>query len=67
MLDQERVFQQQAQLVGQWDTMLQRNGDKIIALNDEVERIKHDQKKCVFTNIELCFVKCESMFCFSQN
>lgn len=36
---------QQAQLVGQWDTMLQRNGDRIISLHDEMDRVKNEQKK----------------------
>lgn len=36
---------QQSQVVGQWDTMLQRNGDRIITLHDEVERLKAEQNK----------------------
>lgn len=45
LLNQERVFMQQAQLVGQWDTMLQRNGDRIISLHDHIDTLKSDQSK----------------------
>lgn len=43
--DQEKVFMQQSQLVGQWDTMLQCNSEKIITLHEEVERVKNEQQK----------------------
>ena len=36
---------QQSQLVGQWDTMLQCNSEKIITLHEEVERVKNEQQK----------------------
>ena len=42
---------QQSQLVGQWDTMLQRNGDRIITLHDQVDKLKNDQKKWVILSV----------------
>ena len=45
---------QQSQLVGQWDTMLQRNGDRIITLHDQVDKLKTDQKKWVIINVYGC-------------
>lgn len=36
---------QQAQLVGQWDTKLQRNGDAIISLHEQIDKLKTDQNK----------------------
>ena len=45
---------QQSQLVGQWDTLLQRNGDRIITLHDQVDKLKTDQKKWVIVNVYAC-------------
>ncbi len=39
------MFLQQAQLVGQWDTRLQQNSEKIISLHEEVGKLKEEQAK----------------------
>lgn len=41
--EQEKVFLNQATQVNAWDRMLFENGDKIVSLNDEVEKVKVEQ------------------------
>ncbi|KAK3594059.1 hypothetical protein CHS0354_040823 [Potamilus streckersoni] len=43
--EQERVFLQQATQVNAWDTLLVENGEKILSLNQDMERVKIDQQK----------------------
>ena len=41
--EQEKVFLNQATQVNAWDRMLFENSDKIVSLNDEVEKVKVEQ------------------------
>ncbi|KAL3842045.1 hypothetical protein ACJMK2_020110 [Sinanodonta woodiana] len=43
--EQERVFLQQATQVNAWDRLLVDNGEKILSLNQDMERVKIDQQK----------------------
>ncbi|XP_041365873.1 nuclear pore glycoprotein p62-like isoform X2 [Gigantopelta aegis] len=43
--EQEQTFLQQATQVNAWDRLVMENGEKIIQLNKEVERVKMDQQK----------------------
>ena len=43
--DHERMLLEQADLVNQWDFILQRNGEIITSLNEEVDRIDKEQKR----------------------
>jgi len=52
--EQEKVFLNQATQVNAWDRMLFENGDKIVALNDEVEKVKVEQTRLEH---ELDFIK----------
>ena len=47
--EQEKVFLNQATQVNAWDRMLFENGDKIVSLNDEVEKVKVEQTVIVQT------------------
>merc|ERR1712156_621023 len=52
--EQEKVFLNQATQVNAWDRMLFENGDKIVSLNDEVEKVKVEQTRLEH---ELDFIK----------
>ncbi|XP_054012520.1 nuclear pore glycoprotein p62 [Hylaeus anthracinus] len=43
--EQEKVFVNQAAQVNAWDKLLITNGEKIVALNQEVERVKIEQQQ----------------------
>lgn len=43
--EQEKVFVNQAAQVNDWDKLLINNGEKIVALNEEVERVKIEQQQ----------------------
>nr|CAD7410910.1 unnamed protein product [Timema cristinae]CAD7433991.1 unnamed protein product [Timema monikensis] len=43
--EQEKVFQNQATQVNTWDRLLIANGDKIVSLNNAVERVKMEQQQ----------------------
>ncbi|XP_060832054.1 nuclear pore glycoprotein p62 [Bombus pascuorum] len=43
--EQEKVFVNQAEQVNAWDKLLISNGEKIVALNQEVERVKIEQQQ----------------------
>lgn len=43
--EQEKVFVNQAAQVNAWDKLLISNGEKIVALNQEVERVKIEQQQ----------------------
>nr|CAD7591765.1 unnamed protein product [Timema genevievae] len=43
--EQEKVFQNQATQVNTWDRLLIANGDKIVSLNNAVERVKLEQQQ----------------------
>ncbi|CAK9829108.1 Nuclear pore glycoprotein p62 [Anthophora retusa] len=43
--EQEKVFVNQAAQVNAWDKLLIANGEKIVALNQEVERVKIEQQQ----------------------
>lgn len=43
--EQEKVFVNQATQVNAWDKLLIANGEKIVALNQEVERVKLEQQQ----------------------
>ncbi|XP_017886007.1 nuclear pore glycoprotein p62 [Ceratina calcarata] len=43
--EQEKVFVSQAEKVNEWDKLLISNGEKIVALNQEVERVKVEQQQ----------------------
>ncbi|XP_076649950.1 nucleoporin 62 isoform X2 [Halictus rubicundus] len=43
--EQEKVFVNQAAQVNAWDKLLITNGEKIVALNEEVERVKIEQQQ----------------------
>ncbi|XP_078042700.1 nucleoporin 62 isoform X3 [Augochlora pura] len=43
--EQEKVFVNQAEQVNAWDKLLITNGEKIVALNEEVERVKIEQQQ----------------------
>ncbi|XP_076248839.1 nucleoporin 62 [Calliopsis andreniformis] len=43
--EQEKVFMNQAAQVNAWDKLLITNGEKIVALNQEVERVKIEQQQ----------------------
>ena len=42
--EQEKIFLNQATQVNAWDRMLVTNGDKIVNLNQAVEKVKLDQQ-----------------------
>lgn len=42
--EQEKVFLNQATQVNAWDRLLVNNGEKIISLNDSVEKVRLDQQ-----------------------
>jgi len=52
--EQEKVFLNQATQVNAWDRMLFENSDKIVSLNDEVEKVKVEQTRLEH---ELDFIK----------
>jgi len=43
--EQEKVFVNQATQVNAWDKLLITNGEKIVTLNQEVERVKIEQQQ----------------------
>lgn len=43
--EQERAFVNQATQINAWDKLLISNGEKIVTLNEEVERVKVEQQK----------------------
>ncbi|KAJ8675334.1 hypothetical protein QAD02_011120 [Eretmocerus hayati] len=43
--EQEKVFVNQAAQINAWDRLLIANGEKIVTLNDEVERVKLEQQQ----------------------
>jgi len=43
--EQEKVFVNQATQVNAWDKLLITNGEKIVSLNQEVERVKIEQQQ----------------------
>lgn len=43
--EQEKVFVNQAAQVNAWDKLLITNGEEIVALNQEVERVKIEQQQ----------------------
>lgn len=43
--EQEKVFVSQAAQVNAWNKLLINNGEKIVALNQEVERVKIEQQQ----------------------
>lgn len=43
--EQEKVFVNQATQVNAWDKLLIANGEKIVTLNQEVERVKQEQQQ----------------------
>ncbi|KAF7995503.1 hypothetical protein HCN44_006610 [Aphidius gifuensis] len=43
--EQERAFVNQATQINAWDKLLIANGEKIVTLNEEVERVKVEQQK----------------------
>ena len=45
MEEQEKVFVNQAAQVNAWDKLLITNGEEIVALNQEVERVKIEQQQ----------------------
>lgn len=45
MEEQEKVFVNQATQVNVWDKLLITNGEKIVILNQEVERVKFEQQQ----------------------
>lgn len=45
MEEQEKVFVNQATQVNAWDKLLITNGEKIVTLNQEVERVKIEQQQ----------------------
>ena len=65
---QERIFLHQAGLVGQWDSLLQRNGERIITLNEQVETIQTEQKRSLASlfSVSLIFGCC-SVYRISRN
>ena len=52
--EQEKVFLNQATQVNAWDRMLVGNGEKIVTLNEAVEKVKLDQQRLEH---ELDFIK----------
>lgn len=52
--EQEKVFLNQATQVNAWDRLLVNNGEKIISLNDSVEKVRLDQQRLEH---ELDFIK----------
>lgn len=55
MEEQEKVFVNQATQVNAWDKLLITNGEKIVTLNQEVERVKLEQQQLEH---ELDYVVC---------
>lgn len=53
--EQEKVFVNQATQVNAWDKLLITNGEKIVTLNQEVERVKLEQQQLEH---ELDYVVC---------
>lgn len=43
--EQEKVFVNQASQINAWDKLLITNGEKIVILNQEVERVKIEQQQ----------------------
>lgn len=43
--EQEKVFVNQATQINAWDKLLITNGEKIVTLNQEVERVKIEQQQ----------------------
>ena len=46
------MFLNQATQVNAWDRMMVNNGEKIVSLNEAVEKVKLDQQVC-----SVCFIK----------
>ena len=44
--EQEKMFLNQATQVNAWDRLLVHNGEKIVTLNESVEKVKMDQQVC---------------------
>ena len=42
--EQEKVFLNQATQVNAWDRMMVNNGEKIVSLNEAVDKVKLDQQ-----------------------
>lgn len=60
--EQEKVFVNQATQINAWDKLLITNGEKIVTLNQEVERVKIEQQQLeheldyVVSNIYLQYI-----------
>ena len=46
--EQEKVFLNQATQVNAWDRMMVNNGEKIVSLNEAVDKVKLDQQVTLF-------------------
>lgn len=65
--EQEKVFVNQATQVNVWDKLLITNGEKIVLLNQEVERVKFEQQQLEheldYVVSYICVIYMSSLFC----